>query len=272
MPQRSGIALPVFRIDVVERRPVEQPGFRDGAAQRVAVSADVLGETVDDQAGIHVDGLKQPRRSHGVVDNINEPALAAERADLLHVAHLGTGIGDRLDEHHLRFRSNRVGDSGDIRRIDEGDVEPMGFEASKEAVGVAEQEPTGNQVVAAPQEREHHGTDGAHAGAETDAGDAALHAVQLALQGGYGRIDLPAVGVTRVRALEHAHQIAGVFVAVRHGGMHGLVHRAVLDGVPPVGVNDGCGEAGLPGLFHGLGGKASGQRAVGAPPMACRDR
>ena len=126
-------------------------------------------------------------------------------------------------------------------------------------------------MIATPEQRKRDGTDRAHAGAEADGGEAAFHAIELALQGGYRRIDLPAVGVTRVRSLEHSHQVTGMFVAVRDGGMHGLVHGAVLDGIPPVGVNDGCGEAWFRGLFH-LAGKASCQGAVGASPIACMDR
>src|SRR5205814_1890152 len=96
-PQRRVCRL-VAVVDIGKARPVEAAGVGDGAAQRVAVAADVFGQRVDDEARTDHLWTKQVRRGHRIVDNVDQTAHGAELADALQVGDLRTRIRDGLDK------------------------------------------------------------------------------------------------------------------------------------------------------------------------------
>ena len=141
-----------------------------------------------------------------------------------------------------------------IRGIDESHLHTVGGKAQEQAGGIAEQEGTGDKVVALAQQREQEGSDRRHAGCKAQRCDALFHGGDLRLQGFDGWIDLPAVSESRARALKYRCQIVRIVVSVSHGRVHGLVHRAMLDVSLAVAVDDLARKTfHWPGIFRNDG-------------------
>ena len=119
----------------------------------------------------------------------------------------------------------------------------MRREALEQAVGVAEQKRTGDEMVSPPQQGEQQCADGAHAGAEAHRGDTVLHARDLLFECRDSGIHLPAIGIAAALALENVGKVLHVVVAIGDGGVDRLLQRAVLDRTRTVRMHDACGES-----------------------------
>jgi hypothetical protein len=206
------------------------------------VTADVLGQAVDHQAGPHRLRLKQVGGGHGVVHEVDQTELFAQRAYLSQGRDLGTGIGDGFHEHQPGFFPDRGPHCLRIRGIDEADVYSLGGEGVEQAVGVAEQKRGGDEMIARPQQCKQGGADRRHAGGKADALQPAFHGGDLVLQGVHRGIDLPAIGMARSGALKRGGQISGILVTVSHRGVHRFLQRTVLNRLLSIAVNDPRGE------------------------------
>ena len=240
---RLGVALLVEVQDIRIAGPVEEAGVGHGAAQRIAVAADVLGQRIDDQAG--ADALRQEEEGSGdgVIDDIDDAARLAQRSDGCQIGHLCARVGNRLDEDHARFRPQGRFDIGGIGSIDEGHVDPHPGEAFEQAGGVAEQEAAGHQMVPGAEQRKQCCRDGGHAAAEPDGQDALLHAGDFFLQRRRGRRALATIDKTGLVALEHPDQIVRVGKTERGRVVHRFMDSAVFNGLGTVAMQGGGGES-----------------------------
>ena len=108
-------------------------------------------------------------------------------------------------------------------------------------------------MVARAQQRDHHGTDGGHAGGEAHRALGLLHERDLGLEGRGGGVALPAVDMAGLLALEDGGQVTRGGVAEGDRGVHRLVDRAMLDRRLPIGMQHGGGQS--PGQGERSGGK-----------------
>ena len=85
-----------------DARVVERAAVGDGAADRVAVAAEELGEAVHDDVGAPLDRADQVRRRHRVVEDQRDADLVGDAGDALDVEHVVLRVGDRLAEEGHR--------------------------------------------------------------------------------------------------------------------------------------------------------------------------
>src|ERR1700736_2195657 len=136
-PQR-GLRAFVSVLNVGETRPVENPGVANATAERIAVTADVLGQRIDDQRRVDRLWAEKVGRGHGVVDHVKESTPGAQLTDTRQVRDLRSWIGNGLDEDQPRFRPNACLDQGAVGCIDERYLVAVRRKRVEKAVGVAE--------------------------------------------------------------------------------------------------------------------------------------
>ncbi len=257
----GGRPLAVGVVDVGIVGPVVQARIRDGAAQRVAVAADVPRQRIHHQRCMHGGRAEHPRRRQGVIDDVDQVFLAADFTDDRQVGHLRARVGNRFSEDHARVGLDRGAHLLGVCCIDEGDFDTQLQQRAKQAVGVAEHKLAGHQMIAPTQQGRENGGQRRHAGGEADGALAAFHVVDLGFQRrGRGRA-LARIGKARL-ALEYRRQLARVVVGEFRRGMHRLVHRSVLDGLLAVGMEDRGGKAVL--VHDGQTRKGKSYKVVGS--------
>ena len=161
LPRRRRAAVSVEDVGVAI--PGEEPRVRYGPPKGSAMAADVFGEGVHHEVRPHGLRLKEPGRGHGVIHHKDNAALGAEGADGLEVGDLGTRVGDGFYKHHARFRPQRGLHGVHGGGIHEADVDPLPRKALKQAVGIAEEEGGGQEVVTPAEQGKEDGADGGHA-------------------------------------------------------------------------------------------------------------
>ncbi|KAG1207655.1 hypothetical protein G6F35_010970 [Rhizopus arrhizus] len=206
------------------------------------MAADVLRQGIHDQRRTHRRGAEHPRRGQRVVHDVDQVLLAADLADDGQVGNLRARVGDRLGKDHARVGLDCGAHLGRVRRVHEGDLHAQFKQRAQQAVGVAEHELAGHQVVAPAQQRREDGRQRGHPRGEADRALAAFHVVDLGFQRRGGGRTLARVREARL-ALEHRSQLARVVIGELRRRMHGLVHRSVLDGLLAVGMEDRGGKA-----------------------------
>jgi hypothetical protein len=204
--------------------------------------ADVFGECVDDEPRADRLRAKQRGRRHRVVDDEQDAARGAQRADTREVGDLRSRIGDRLDEHQARGRRQGAIDGvrvGRIDVIDRGAVRGPRFE---HADRVAEKILAGHDVVAFTGERHQDRADRRHACCERDACDALFHCAYFGFERSGGRITLTTVREALRAPLENGSEVSHIAITVGDGQVQRLVQCAVLDAGIAVRVKDRSGE------------------------------
>ena len=112
-----------------------------------AVAADVFGQRIHHEVRPRSLRLKEPGRGHGVIYHKDNVPLGAEGADGLEVSDLGTRVGDGFHKHHARF-----GPQGGFHGVNGGgvhkaDVNALPRKALEQAIGIAEEEGGGQEMV-----------------------------------------------------------------------------------------------------------------------------
>ena len=164
---------------------VEQPlGPQYGAAHRITVTVDELGERVHDQVGAVGERAVERWWGEGGVDAEQGARVVRDPGEGRDVADAGRRVGDHLGVHELRVRPQRGPHGVRVAGVDEGGVHVV---AGREDVG--EQPPDrlvgdvgDDGVLAGAQQREEDGVQCSDAGGEHDRVLGLLERGQLALQ------------------------------------------------------------------------------------------
>src|SRR6185295_12755793 len=98
----AGVGIDQGRVLVPGVEPVIGAAIDDGAADRVAVPAQELGERVHDNVGAEVLGPAQVGGGERVVDDQRHAGLSGDGGDRRQVDDDAAGVGDRLAEDGSR--------------------------------------------------------------------------------------------------------------------------------------------------------------------------
>ena len=99
-----------------------------GAANDVAVPADVLGRAVHDDVRAQVQRLLQVRRREGVVDAHERATAVRHLAHGVDVDHAEQRVGRRLQPHHAGLLGHRGLDLVDVARVHGGEAHAVALE------------------------------------------------------------------------------------------------------------------------------------------------
>jgi hypothetical protein len=137
-------------------RPVEGAAVDDDAAHRVAVTADELGQRMDDDVGAVLDRLQQVGRRHGVVDDQRHTVLAGDLA----MASMSTKVPPGLAKLSMKIALVRssiwASKLRHVGGIGPADIPAEILEGLAELVDRAAVEPAGGDEVVA---RAHDGVE-----------------------------------------------------------------------------------------------------------------
>ena len=236
-------ALLVEIVEVGENRPVETARFGDRAAECVAVPADVFGQRIDGERRANRLRAEKIRGGDRVIDDVQQTMATAKCSDAFQIGHLRTWIGDCFDEDHACFRTQRCLNVAGFGGVHERNGNAELGEGFEQAGGVAEQETTGDQMVAAAQECEQCCRDRAHAAAEGGRGDALFHARNLLFQRRCGGGSLSAVNEASLFALKNLDEIGYVGKAKGRRIVNRFMNGAVLDRFGTVAMQCGRRES-----------------------------
>ena len=114
--------------------PIKAPAIDDHAANRIAVSANELGQRMDDDMRAMLQRAAEIRRGHRIIDHIDHAMLFRDRSDGRHVSDDATWIGEALGEDDARLFIDRRLDSGEVIDVDKFDIPVELFEGVAELI------------------------------------------------------------------------------------------------------------------------------------------
>ena len=179
-------------------------------ADDVAVPVDVLGDRVDDDVRAELQRALEDGGRERVVDDDHDAVLLGELADRLDVRDAPGRVRGGLEVDHLGVVADGLRDLLDLRRVDGGGLDAVLRDGLEEAHGAAVQRVAPDHVLARVHERPHGARDGAHAGAERRARDAALHLGDELLELVHGGVAEARVDVALLLAREQVGALLDV--------------------------------------------------------------
>ena len=213
--------------------------------------ADVFGQRIDGERRANRLRAEKIRGGDRVIDDVQQTMATAKCSDAFQIGHLRTWIGDCFDEDHACFRTQRCLNVAGFGGVHERNGNAELGEGFEQAGGVAEQETTGDQMVAAAQECEQCCRDRAHAAAEGGRGDALFHARNLLFQRRCGGGSLSAVNEASLFALKNLDEIGYVGKAKGRRIVNRFMNGAVLDRFGTVAMQ--CGRRESAGSHNQVG-------------------
>ena len=117
-------AIGLVEEGVLAASPVETAGVDHDTAKSGSVSAEPLGEGVDDDVGSVIEGVGEVGRGAGGVDNERKAVGLGDLADGVEVGDFERGIRDGFAKKGARFFIDRVGELLGILGVDEADFDP----------------------------------------------------------------------------------------------------------------------------------------------------
>ena len=256
--QRLGIDHAVVAhvrlVQALEARLVLGPGelaaVDDGAAQRGAVPAQVLGQRVHHDVGAVLERPDQVGRAHGVVDDQRHAVLVRDGRHAGDVGDVAGRVADGLHVHGLGALVDQLGEAGRVAVVGKAGLDAVLRQRVREqVVGAAVQCRAADDVVAHLGDGLQRVQDGRLAAGHRQRADAAFQRRHALFQHVGGGVRDAGVDVARHLQVE---QVGAVLRAVE-GVSHGLVdrHRHRLGGrVRRVAGVHGLGFK-LPLLGHG---------------------
>ena len=231
---------------LVERELLADRGVpRDqGTADHVGVTAQVLGQGVQDDVGPEGEGLLQVGRREGVVHHAERPGAVGELGRRADVRQAQQGVARGLEVHVARALGEGPLDLGQVGRVDEREADPVALEhAREEAPGPAVEVVARHHVVPRLEPVEER-VAGCQARGEGQAAAALLERGEVGLQGRAGGVAGAAVLVVPDGLGRRTLGVGAGHVDRRHDGTG--------DGVGLLAGVDGEGlEAGVVGGAHG---------------------
>ena len=196
----------------VGRMPVELPAVDQHAADHGAVAREKLGRRVEDEVGAMIEGLHQPGRREGRVDQQWQTVLVGERRDCGQVEHVEPGVAERLAEQQLRGRADRGAPGVDVAGLHERGLDaeaPQGV--VQQVVRAAVQRARTHDVRARAGERRDREVQCCLAAGGRDRADPAFERGNALLEHRIGRIRDAAVDVARALHVEQRRSVLAVF-------------------------------------------------------------
>ncbi|CAM4172240.1 hypothetical protein ACAN107058_23330 [Paracidovorax anthurii] len=264
LAQRLGVDHAVVaRVGLVELRkaflvpgPGELAAVHDGAADAVAVAAQVLGERVHHDVGAVLDRAQQVGAGHGVVHDQRHAVVVRHLRQRGDVGHVAQRVADGFDEHRLGPRVDVPGEARRIARIGEARGDALARQrVGEEVVGAAVERAGRDDVVARLRDGLDGVGDGRHARGQGQRGDAALQRRDALFQHVVGRVHDARVDVAGHLQVEQVRPVLGAVEGIGDGLVDGHGHGAGRGVRRLAGVDgEGLDLHGLVAFRNGSGG------------------
>lgn len=162
----------IVKEGVFSAGPVEATGVDDDAAEAGAVSAEPLGEGVDDDVGSVLKRVGQVRSRAGGIDDEGEAVCFGDFTDGVEVGDFEGGVGDCFAEEGARFVVDSVRELLGVLGIDKADFDAEGGEDVFElGISAAVEVLGGDDVIAGLGEVDDGVEDGGGAGGVGETGE-----------------------------------------------------------------------------------------------------
>ncbi len=220
-------------------RPGELATVHDGAADAVAVAAQVLGERVDDDVRAVLDGAQQVGAGHGVVHDQRHAVVVRHTRQRGDVGHVAQRVADGFDENGLGAAIDVPREAGRVARVREAGGNALARQRVREQVVGAAIERAGRyDVVAGLGDGLDRVGDGRHARGQGQRGDAAFERRDALFEHVVGGIHDAGVDVARHLQVEQVRSVLGAVEGVgrclvdghRHGAGGGVGCLSGVDG------------------------------------------
>ena len=221
----GGVRLAHAREALPVLGPGEAAAVDDGAPERGAVSAHVLGEGVHHHVRAVLEGPAEVGRGHRVVHDERDAARVRHLGERPEVDHVARGVADRLAEDGLRAPVDEPPDARDVPVVREARLDPEAREGVREEVVGAAVELRGrDDVVARLGEGEEGIGDRGHPRGHRERPHSPLHLRHALLEHRGGGIHDARVDVARDLEIEEVGPVLGVVEGVGGGLVDGHGH------------------------------------------------
>ena len=191
--------------------PVEGAGVDDDAADAVAVTAEPLGQRVNNDGGTVPDGVGQVRRGESAVDDEWDAVVGGDGGDGFEIGDVESGVADGLAEECLGFGGNGGGEVLRIVGVDEFNVDAeLGKDVVELGVGAAVEVVGRDDFVSGLSEVDDGVKDGAGARGDAEAGSPTIKGGDALLEHVGGGVHQAGVDVAEFAESEEVGGVLGI--------------------------------------------------------------